>query len=324
MAWCKLEDTFHASPKVARLARVLGISQVLARGHLATLWSWCTTFAPDGDLSSYLPEDIEHASGWEGPAGELWAALCDERCRFVDITDQGPELHQWEERAVTYVRARRRQRTRGVVDHVTTSGRPVVDHVATSGSARGEERRGEEKRVAPKLELALESAPTSPGVITYPAQGKRSTWVLTEAHLAKLQAAYPGLDVLAEARKALAKVETGACRQPTAKGYPRFLASWLDRSVDRGPPGQQRGIPGPAADDFEGLVQLAAKRGRSSPPELTETQRRGLRAVGGWSALCAAAPRDLPAMRSRYLDAARDGPPPAAVRDLARTIGGGP
>ncbi len=76
---------------------------------------------------------------------------------------------------------------------------------------------------------------SSPILLTFPVIGNPSapTWDLRQSLVTKLEAAYPQFDVLDEARRALAWVETN---QPkTARGMPAFLNRWLGNAANRGP-----------------------------------------------------------------------------------------
>lgn len=84
-------------------------------------------------------------------------------------------------------------------------------------------------------------APSEPPVLTFPASGKAGTWGMAQHWLDEAVTAFPGVDVMAEMRLALAKINNGACRKPTARGMSRFLMGWLGRANDRGPPGQRSG-----------------------------------------------------------------------------------
>lgn len=79
------------------------------------------------------------------------------------------------------------------------------------------------------------SAPdgAKPAVLVFPTVGTGpKTWGLSEAQIAEWQELYPGIDVLAECRQALAWVKSN---QPkTAKGMTKFLVNWFNRSVARG------------------------------------------------------------------------------------------
>jgi uncharacterized protein YdaU (DUF1376 family) len=77
-----------------------------------------------------------------------------------------------------------------------------------------------------------------PSVLDFPVIGRpgQPTWGLTLTLVDEWTAAYPGLDVLAECRRALAWVR--ANRPKTARGMPAFLVRWLNQAVDR-----PRGVP---------------------------------------------------------------------------------
>lgn len=72
-------------------------------------------------------------------------------------------------------------------------------------------------------------------------------WHLTAAQIAQWKALYPGLDVEAECRKALAWVQTN--NRKTARGMPRFLVGWLNRANDRRPSGN--GHPNSRAETID-------------------------------------------------------------------------
>jgi hypothetical protein len=57
---------------------------------------------------------------------------------------------------------------------------------------------------------------------------------MTECYRAEWAAAYPGVDVMAEARKALAWVNANPTKRKTARGMAKFLLGWMSRQQDRG------------------------------------------------------------------------------------------
>ena len=74
---------------------------------------------------------------------------------------------------------------------------------------------------------------TSSVVLTFPIIGEGGPeWHLRKEQLDHWGRLYPNLDVLAEARKALAWVEADPKRPKTARGMTKFLTSWFDRAVD--------------------------------------------------------------------------------------------
>lgn len=108
--------------------------------------------------------------------------------------------------------------------------------------------------------------PSPPAVLTYPTTGKGpKEWPLTEPHLAELVECYPGLDVLAECRKALAWCHANSRRRKTFDGMAAFLVNWLNNATNRGgkasagPPFTRPGPP-PAETMAQRVDRLEAER----------------------------------------------------------------
>lgn len=79
----------------------------------------------------------------------------------------------------------------------------------------------------------------SPVAMTFPVVGQKDApkeWHLREAKVAEYREAYPGVDVLAECRKALQWARDNQAKRKTARGMPAFLGRWLDRVQNRGGP----------------------------------------------------------------------------------------
>lgn len=86
-------------------------------------------------------------------------------------------------------------------------------------------------------EPASEPPPSSPVVMVFPTVGNgRSGWPLTEAKVTEYRQTYPGVDVPAECRRAWQWCQDNPTRRKTVKGMPAFLARWLGKAQDRGPP----------------------------------------------------------------------------------------
>lgn len=88
-------------------------------------------------------------------------------------------------------------------------------------------------------------------------------WHLLQSQVEAWSDAFPGIDVMAECKKAGAWL--AANKRKTAGGMPRFLAAWLTRCVDRvSRPGQQvnthrpAALPTYASDWFEECSRLHA------------------------------------------------------------------
>lgn len=87
--------TLRQHPKLLRLQRSLGIDQPTALGLVVNLWLWATDYAPDGNLSDCTPDDLKDATEWEDDGRVLLARLI--QFGFVDETDDGLWLHDWQE-----------------------------------------------------------------------------------------------------------------------------------------------------------------------------------------------------------------------------------
>jgi hypothetical protein len=72
-------------------------------------------------------------------------------------------------------------------------------------------------------------------VMTFPVVGESGpTWHLRADQVAHWQVLYPALDIVAEARQALAWVEANSQKRKTASGMTKYLVRWFNRSTDRG------------------------------------------------------------------------------------------
>lgn len=86
-----------------------------------------------------------------------------------------------------------------------------------------------------ELNLGSSAASAEPAVLDFPTVGTNgNTWGLTDSQVQAWRSAYPSLDILAEARKALAWLQANPGRRKTTQGMAKFLVSWLNRATDRG------------------------------------------------------------------------------------------
>lgn len=110
MAWIESHQAVGGHPKTKKLARLLGVSLPAAVGHLHYLWWWALDFAQDGNLSKYDAYDIKDATHWEGDETTMLDALVE--TGFIDETDEGLFLHDWEEYAGKLLERRAKDRAR--------------------------------------------------------------------------------------------------------------------------------------------------------------------------------------------------------------------
>lgn len=90
-------------------------------------------------------------------------------------------------------------------------------------------------------------------------------WQLSNEDMREMRDLYPGVDLLAEIRKARGWLIGNPTKRKTAKGMLRFLHNWLSRAQDRGvtPNAQLRAAPGgpmSAADRVRANGEAAERR----------------------------------------------------------------
>lgn len=87
----------------------------------------------------------------------------------------------------------------------------------------------------PPKRVSTPAANLSPVILKFPVTGPGGpVWTLHQGQIDHWRSLYPGLDVLAEARKALAWIEVNTGRRKTVPGMPRFIVNWLSRAANSG------------------------------------------------------------------------------------------
>lgn len=108
---------------------------------------------------------------------------------------------------------------------------------ARTGSGQ-EQEQGHEQEGAPSPMGSAPPAPlipASPCMLVLPCVGDGpKEFELRQAQVDEWSASYPGVDVLGEARKALAWVNANPTRRKTHRGAPAFLNAWMGRAQDAG------------------------------------------------------------------------------------------
>ena len=97
-------------PKPRKLARLLGVSRNEARGLLHCLWWWSLSYAEDGSLVRYGPEEIADACDWEADPEKLQTALVE--AGFLEARDDGLILHDWDDYAGELIKKREAEKDR--------------------------------------------------------------------------------------------------------------------------------------------------------------------------------------------------------------------
>lgn len=248
--------TLMSHRKFGRLAKTLG-SKIVARGVLEILWDACYEAGDD-----YLgtAQDIDQLLGWSGdaglPASALVACGLPEGPGFIEPSDQGNgtvtyRVHDLWHHAPDYVQKRhkREQERRQKSIPVSEDRRAGSDRrTAPDGGQRPttpirqnevDHTRAPAPAPAPApAQKNGSSAPlrdAEPVMLVFPVVGTSGhEWSLTQTHIAEWSVLYPTIDVPGECSRALAWIRADLQRRKTAKGMPRFLVDWFNRTVARG------------------------------------------------------------------------------------------
>lgn len=249
------------SLKFIKLKRRLKLSHWQCVGLLESLWLFTQHNAPAGDIGRHDDEDIAAAIEWDGDPAGLVADLVD--CGWLDRCDEHRlVVHDWEDHAPTYIKGVMSKSgldfartTKTPTKTPTKFGTKTPTKLGTKSPLEGE-LSGTAPRVAEQLpSLAIPSLanpssesrePDKPAsrpadsVLAFPTVGTGPTeWHLTRSQVSDWSELFPGVDVLAECRKALAWVLANPAKRKTHRGMPSFLVRWLQRVTDGGRGGRQ-------------------------------------------------------------------------------------
>jgi uncharacterized protein YdaU (DUF1376 family) len=175
------------------------------------------------------------------------AVIAELECmKIAEITRDGNGLVTVTNRRMSRDAITRQQTRLRVERHRSKEAGNAPGNAPVTGQKTEGRRQKTEDRIDPKPEGAASAhadlADDAGGkvLLTFPCNGKQPTWDLREDFLKRLTGLYAPLDVLAEARLALGKIEAGAVTKKTARGMTKFLFSWMDRSTNkmRAPAGQ--------------------------------------------------------------------------------------
>ncbi len=101
MSWIEVHQELRNHPKVIRLRAALGCTLAEAHGYIIALWLWAVSYARNGDLSSFTPDEIAHAANFEGDAKHLLECLVS--TRWIDRKDLKISLHDWKIYSLRYL-----------------------------------------------------------------------------------------------------------------------------------------------------------------------------------------------------------------------------
>lgn len=125
MAWIESHQELGRHPKTNKLLRLLKVIQPTTTlpavvGHLHFLWWWALDFAQDGDLTRYDVFEIAEAARWDyhGLPPDQWESNVQSfldaliESGYIDKTDAGLTLHDWDVYAGKLIERRVKDRER--------------------------------------------------------------------------------------------------------------------------------------------------------------------------------------------------------------------
>ncbi len=248
-------------PKTTRLIALIGDT---ADAYPVRMWAYLGKFhAKDGTFAGYSIPEIEGVLRWRGDSGALVAALV--KVQFLDETPAGYQAHDWNEHeAHIFVF---KERGKANANKRWGNASSIANGIA-----------GGNAPALPYLEVPiLEAEPSASGepeaVLEFPIVGKTQKllgaggWSLTKTKLIEYQESFPGVDVLAECKKALQWTRDNPANRKTKSGMPAFLCRWLSKVQDRGGSrplnGAAVGRPGPTPTKIPTAKEVAARQERS-------------------------------------------------------------
>lgn len=111
--------------------------------------------------------------------------------------------------------------------------------------------------------IAATAAATIPSFLTFDTvagrRDKDKTWELREDYVSELSVTFPGVDVRAECRKALAWTRAKPANRKTAGGMREFLYRWISRASDRGGTRSPGGVNGHRTSSEERNLDAVAR-----------------------------------------------------------------
>lgn len=276
-----MKHTTLTSMKFLRLKRRLNRPAWQVAGVLEMLWSFAATNCHDGAVGRFSNEDLASWMEWSDSADELISTLLE--CGWLDKCETNRlKIHDWNDHCPTWIKGVQ-ARTKLPTKLPTKSGTKCETKSVTKDGTNSSQLPNLTKPNLTKLRHPSpdgegSSAPvstnalaaTEPDILTFPcAKGKRTadeSWGLKSKQVSDWQSAFPGVQVLAECKKALAWVMANPAHKKTASGMPEFLYRWLAKVNDRRPPGSSFAGPASVRDQRRAEDTAATARVLSGGP----------------------------------------------------------
>jgi hypothetical protein len=216
-------------PKMIRLAKLLDVERWGAVGIMESLWHFASRHAMQGNIGKWSDEEIASAVAWSGEASVLISALVSSG--WLDRSKRHRLLiHDWKDHADDAVRKTLRNRKQEIIteQNISEKFRKIRNF---SGNGSPQPSLAEPSLAEGCSEPSAGSEPPVSPLPFFPCNGEGSKeWYLSPAKLAEYVESFPGVDVLADCRRALQWCRDNPEKRKTPKGMPAFLSRWLTKT----------------------------------------------------------------------------------------------
>lgn len=229
MTWIRVDITLMRHPKVARVAKAMGVSRHEAVGILIDLWTWCVDYTEGGDLSRISSDDLMAALGVAQDTALIQVDLIESlvTAGFIDREGERIVLHDWDihqgqllaQRDANRERQRRHRRKRGSNGDVTVSA-PLPNAPSRDGNAatkRYVTKRNVTKRRESASRLAFDDL-----------------LPVTSVHVDRWRPLFPNLDIAVELEAMHAYLVAAPANRRPKRSLAKFAINWLKRSAKEG------------------------------------------------------------------------------------------
>ncbi len=282
--WIPIDTTLWTKPEVMHIRALTGATLPEVIGALVMFWAWADAHSEDG----FLP--VTDVTTLCDICHRLDGQFCDamQTVGWLTVDERGiriPNFDNWMGRSAKkrLKDARRQQKSRSNRNSPTQTDGQMPQGVVTDVTSgcdkfvtRVEESRGEYSTTPSELFPGhVFDRPGRHNLLTFPIDGKppkgskEKAWHLTQDLADELKELFPSLDILAQARAALAWVKADPGRKKTARGMRTFLTGWLTKAQNRGEGRKVVGTPPP-----EEIASPVASQAPSQPRELTAEERK--------------------------------------------------
>lgn len=245
--WLEVEFRLRTRSQTLRMARTLALQPLDIVGRLVGIWVWAQELSEDGTLLGDL-SDVDDVTGTPG----FGAAMAD--VGWLEVDGAQLVFTKWDEHnsngAKKRLMARRRmaksrsprtkseQKRTKANKSAPTEQNSTVQNKSKKLSLESDSVREEvtnsplTDKLCPEPAKTTDSRQDDQVVLEFPTVGKATTWQLRGKLVAEFAKAYPGVDVMAECRKARAWLVANPTRQKTPGGMARYLNNWLTKAQE--------------------------------------------------------------------------------------------